>query len=383
MTEMPDAGQFPPAPADVASRQFERPATQKLNSLEMLRAVAALLVVMFHVQWIFGNRTGTHPFSNLFASGFRGVDLFFVLSGFVIARAHAADLGRPRRFTNYAFNRVARIYPAVWIMTLCAAGCYAAGFGGADKADKLGAWSIAASALLLPQTGPPLVNVTWTLKYEMLFYLVFSALILNRHVGRMLLSVWLLSVLSVSVGLIPDALGLGAFFLRSLCLEFGVGLVCAWLMTRPAFVGALRAGGAQWAVLAIGAAAFAGGMSTDPQAAWAGVAFALGSGALVVGLTLLEQFRRIRIPRLLVMLGGASYAIYLVHYSSITLLASAMRRMPRVPLNNAMFLGVAIFSIVAGLGFHYLIDRPIQRLLQRTLKPMLFCGGRPAPSVLE
>ncbi len=233
---------------------------QKLQSLEMLRAVAALLVVMFHTQWIFGTHTGTSPFAGMFVGGYRGVDLFFVLSGFIIARVHTADIGRPRRLGNYVFNRIARVYPAVWIMTACAGGLYAAGFGGALKTGKLTAWGIAASALLLPQIGAPLVNVTWTLKYEVFFYLVFGVMIMDLRVGLAFLGAWQLAVLSASPWF-PQGVPLpGGFYLRSICLEFSVGLACAWLLGRPRFVMALHCAVAQRAVLAVGIAIFVGGM---------------------------------------------------------------------------------------------------------------------------
>jgi exopolysaccharide production protein ExoZ len=353
---------------------------QKLRSLEMLRAIAALLVVMFHTQWIFGKHTEIQPFAGLFAGGFRGVDLFFVLSGFIIARVHGVDVGSPSRLVNYLFNRASRIYPAVWIVTLCAGALYAAGFGGEIKADKLVAWSIAESGLLLPQVGPPLVNVTWTLKYEVFFYLVFAVLILDRRVGVALLGTWQFATLLASIGFSSEALGAGAFYLRSLCLEFSVGLAAAWLLSRPEFVKSLKAAMAQWAVLAVGVIAFVGGISDDAQTSEAGIACAFGAGAIVVGLILLEQAGRIRVPGLLVQLGGASYAIYLVHFSTITLVAVLLVRIPAVPMNDAVFLAVAGIGVAVGLAFDRLVDRPIQRLLQRKLKPMLFDIKRQAPS---
>ncbi len=65
---------------------------EKFESLEMLRALAALSVVFFHTQMIFTGRTGIVPFGGRFGAGSRGVDLFFVLSGFIIAYVHAGDL---------------------------------------------------------------------------------------------------------------------------------------------------------------------------------------------------------------------------------------------------------------------------------------------------
>ena len=127
------------------------------------------------------------PLGNFFSGGNRGIHLFFVLSGFIIATVHAGDIGRPDRVSNYLFNRVTRIYPAVWIMTVLALVLYDASFGGSEKVSKLQPWSVAASFLLLPQSGDALVNVTWTLKYEIAFYALFAVTIASRWLGLLVI----------------------------------------------------------------------------------------------------------------------------------------------------------------------------------------------------
>ena len=174
------------------------------------------------------------------------------------------------------------------------------------------------------------------------------------------------------------ALGLGAFYLRSLCLEFSVGLACAWLTSRPAFVAALRNAAAQWVILLAGLAMFVGGMWAEAHTDAAGIACASGAGAIIIGLILLEQAGRIRVPDALVRVGGASYAIYLVHFSVITLLATVLIRIPAMPMNDAVFLAVAALGVAGGLAFDRLVDQPIQQLLRRKLKPALIGGARPA-----
>jgi peptidoglycan/LPS O-acetylase OafA/YrhL len=343
----------------------------------MLRAVAALLVVLYHTAIIFGTRTETNPFVGVFNSGFRGVDLFFVLSGFIIAHVHTSDIGRCRRLGNYVFNRAARIYPAVWIMTLFAGGVYATGFGGQDKAGKLTDWGVAASVLLLPQAGAALVNVTWTLKYEVFFYLVFATLILNVRVGLVLLAIWQLAVLTTSIFFSLEAQGLGGFCLGSLCLEFSVGLGCALLIGSPGFVAALQAPTVHWALVVVGVTGFVGGMMAQKYTNSAGVLCALGAGAMIVGLVLLEQSGRMKVPSILVLLGGASYAIYLVHFSVITLLAVLITHFHAIPMNEAVLVAAAALGVTAGIAFDQLVDQPIQRLLRRKLKPKLFGVRQP------
>ena len=345
----------------------------KLRSLEMVRAVAAGLVVLFHTTVIFGQRSGVIPFGGLFGAGSRGVDLFFVLSGFIIAHVHSGDIGRPRRLGNYLFNRGARIYPAVWIMTVFAGALYASGFGGAGKAGKLTWYGGAASLLLLPQHGDALVNVTWTLKYEIFFYLVFAVMIVDRWSGFAVLLLWQLAVAVASLWFADSEASPAGFYLRSLCLEFSIGLVCAWLVSRPGFSARMAGVFLQWALLGAGIVVFVVGMGLEGRWGAAGVLCALGAAAVIVGLILLEQSGRIRVPNLLVTLGGASYAIYLVHFSVITLLAVAVMHVPALPKDDVVFLAVAVCGVCAGVIFDRAIDRPAQRLLRLRVKP-LFVG---------
>ena len=335
------------------------PAAGKLQSLEMLRAAAAILVVLFHTQFIFGVRIGHIPFGNFFGAGFRGVDLFFVLSGFIIAYVHGGDVGRPERLPNYLFNRLARIYPAVWIMTILAIAVYASGFGDPDKTAKLAPQAMLASVLLLPQHGEALVNVTWTLTYEIFFYAVFAVAIVSRLAGLAILLVWQVATVAATVS--GADLGLAGYYLAPACLEFSVGLAIAWWVRRQ--VGGVHP--AIWyIVLAFGLASFVLGMAADQARSWAGFPCALGAGAMILALVRLEQAQWLRVPGVLVRLGGASYAIYLVHFSTITLLAAILTRLDLVG-GDWLCLACAVAGVLAGLIFDFVIDRPIQRWLRQ------------------
>jgi peptidoglycan/LPS O-acetylase OafA/YrhL len=91
------------------------------------------------------------------------------------------------------------------------------------------------------------------------------------------------------------------------------------------------------------------------------------------------------VPRLLVLLGGASYSIYLVHFSTISLLAAFLTRGSRVPMNDAVFLGVALVGVFFGLLFHQGIDRPLHRFLRRRQQrapPPLAAAEETAPPAI-
>ncbi len=350
----------------------------RVETLEALRGVAALLVVLYHLQYIFEVKAGIVPFGGLFGSGDRGVDLFFVLSGFIIMTTHMRDIGSSVRLLPYLYKRSCRIFPSVWIMTLVAAALYADHFGGADKAAKLEPWSVVASALLLPQNGPALVNVTWTLKYEVFFYAVFALLIVSRRFGLSVLLAWQGVIVLTAAGMLHWVNPVAAFYVRPLCLEFGIGMFCAWLVLRQDL--RMRAVFSSGCLLAVGLIGFAGGLLYEALRVSHGleaarvVVFGGSSGTMILGLTRLERDGHIRAPALLAALGSVSYAVYLVHYSVITLAATLLVRIGWIPLNDAVLLGCAALGVAAGAGFHHLVDQPIQVRL-RGLGRRLFETG--------
>jgi peptidoglycan/LPS O-acetylase OafA/YrhL len=357
---------------------------QKLKSVEILRCLAAMLVVFFHTQIIAGRHMTQAPFDGMFGGGSRGVDLFFVLSGFIIGYVHKGDLGQPNRLANYIFNRAARIFPAVWIMTGLTLALYIAGYGGAVKAGKLAAYNVFASFALLPQLGDALVNVTWTLKYEVFFYLIFSTMIINKRLGFTLLLLWQLSALILGSHFSIHQLGVAGFYFTSLCLEFGIGLVCAWILDEgprarkdesknSAFLWLLAAIGAIMFLLGMGGGAgvphtFSGNDAIARHAWSINMLCALGSAFLTVSLILLERCGRFKVPKIFIFLGNASYSIYIVHYPIITLVFALIVR-NRLPLNDIVCLGAAGIGVIAGCVFHSFVDKPIQKILRAKVRP--------------
>lgn len=134
------------------------------------------------------------------------------------------------------------------------------------------------------------------------------------------------------------------------------------------------------ALVITGAATFLMGMALNSTSDQAGIFCALGAGAIILGLASSEQAGRFRVPSFLVALGGASYSIYLVHFSTITLLAASLNRLhSNIPVSAATFLTIAAYGVSTGLVFDRFVDKPAQRLLRRRLKPVFV--GCPSPSL--
>ena len=162
-----------------ASRAADTPLSTspvEVASIQYLRALAALLVVFVHAQeqYPIGGRIIPSAF------GLGGVDLFFLISGFVMTFTAAQ---RPLTRLDFLKRRVVRIVPLYWTMTLATAGLIFV--APALTRDSHFAWSdLLTSLSFIPHYNAgkagsisPIIKLGWTLNYEMFFYLVFAALL--------------------------------------------------------------------------------------------------------------------------------------------------------------------------------------------------------------
>jgi len=124
--------------------------------------------------------------------GYAGVDLFFVLSGFIITMIGRKDLGRPERLGPFVLRRLWRIYPPYWAALALTFGLWA--LIAPSLLYSCTAGELIETAALLPPM-PRLLPIAWSLSYELLFYGVFAGLILlPRRVGGPVLTLWFLLV---------------------------------------------------------------------------------------------------------------------------------------------------------------------------------------------
>lgn len=343
------------------------------KSLQAGRAVAAVLVVLFHlgVAVSAGKYFGIPAFGIPFSFGDSGVEFFFVLSGFIIFTAHRADISQPRRLAAYARKRFIRVYPTYWII-----------FGviflmalalREDAPRDLGV--ILKSLALLPQdpgvvggTGAPVIIVAWTLQYELVFYLFFALLILNRW---MALAAGLAFALNAALCGFGASCGFPRDFLASWrMLVFGMGALAAFVhaspkikMARPGLL--LLMGLAAYAVISADKVLQIGVLSP-----WKTPLYGAACACIVLGLTRLEDAGRVmgRHP-FLQTLGDASYALYLIHYPLISVMSKGAallgltRGGPLAAL--AAYLVMLAACLLAAIAFHTLIEKPLLAALRK------------------
>jgi exopolysaccharide production protein ExoZ len=308
----------------------------KLRSIQALRGIAACAVVFHHGL----GGAGTMPHARL---GAVGVDLFFVISGFIIATV-AADK-TPRRFIA---DRVWRIFP-LWLIALLP-WLVMKPINLPTLLTSLTLWPIWNGAFHMPALG-----VGWSLSFEMLFYAAFALALATRPIYPLIIF-----ALAFIASQFTDVALLN-FTGSPLIFEFLAGVLIARLprtqLGLPVTVlatAALLSAPVYFYADVVGANAFA-------RAMWWG----LPSAFLVYGVLGLERHLESRAAAPLIFLGDASYAIYLFHQ----LIAGAGNPALDIPA-----------AIALGLAAHWFVERPILNLRYRSRSAAAVeLAGEPQP----
>jgi len=349
-----------PAPMTTASPSTSASCAQRLENIQALRGIAALMVVFSHLFHIDRKYSGDPILSETFLFGMAGVDLFFVISGFIMVYVTRHWTGGSfRRLPEFLFARITRIYPLYWIISLIVLIIYLIRPDAVFSASP-GTPDIFKSFLLWPDNVFPLLEVGWTLVHEMNFYLIFALiLILPIALRPWALCLWAgLVMLGYSSGfarLTPEL----AILLSPLSLEFIIGgLIAYWLY---------HAGAVKLPPLLL--IVFAGllfmitvaGVPEFPQNHLKrALIFALPA-ALIVGACVIRDKTRRRCPRFMIALGDWSYALYLSHILVLSL-GGRLWAFVRLdgPVDNIIALMIMTWLCVGTSALIYLyIETPI------------------------
>lgn len=339
-------------------------------SVQLLRGLAALLVVIFHAGLMVKDRfpgAGDH-FVPL--SGAAGVDIFFPISGFVMLVSGRALLFRADGWKIFVERRLIRIVPLYWLATslkiLAVLSVPALALH-----SQLGTWHTVASYLFVSARNAegatePVLPVGWTLNYEMFFYLVFAVALLWRKPLVPMVSMLLL--FAVAIGALEPRLPAPFTVFGPLVLEFGIGLWIAHLASNGIRLGRVAAAIAFVAALAALVATDA--LPQEQVERGRLLLWGLPGALLVLAAVSLEPWIRVRRWRLARLLGDASYSIYLSHGFVLPVIGVAVVKTGLHGLVG-MIAGFAL-SIVAsaafGIAVYLWVERPMTRGLLRWRK---------------
>jgi peptidoglycan/LPS O-acetylase OafA/YrhL len=146
----------------------------RVDSLQLIRAVAALGVVIFHTHAYFITMKlyPNEPISSFFNMGFAGVELFFVLSGFIMVFIHWKDMGRRDKFLIFFLKRITRIIPLYWFFLVFLMAIYFS-IPRLSPENLQNIVYVLKSFFLIPNDKGFILEVAWTLTYEFVFYAFF------------------------------------------------------------------------------------------------------------------------------------------------------------------------------------------------------------------
>lgn len=345
-----------------------------LDSLQYLRAIASIMVLCYHVN-VQLERMDFHGWWPSSLAG--GVDLFFIISGFLML---VTTDGKTQYTLSFYKKRLIRIVPLYWIVTslLVALMILAPSTVQSGRPEL---WHIVASYLFLPALHPvfatiePVLIPGWTLNYEMFFYLVWGvALVLPNGVRAPVAGAFLAGLVILGAVFPPSSVMM-TFYTSTIIIEFIFGVVIGLWYLR----GSPLPKSAGWPLLIVGFLALFVFDQTTPQTRF--LFWGVPAAFIVMGALVLEQAHAVRKHPVFVLLGDASYSIYLVHGIALSAAGQVWRRLglEALPGHLVLFILFAILAgIAAGVVVHLLIERPLLRLMtgKPRMRPVSSSAGR-------
>ncbi|MGK6324147.1 acyltransferase family protein [Sphingomonas sp. DT-51] len=333
-------------------------------SIQYLRAIAALLVVLHHARnpepWLF------NPLAGL-SLGQSGVDIFFVISGFIM---YAAARDEPAG--QFVYRRIVRVAPLYWLATIVSLLFFYRRQLIAFDPALFG--KLASSLLFIPNYNLlhpdeiwPVLVPGWTLNYEMFFYAIFALALLSRALVPVVIAV---IIAAVSAGrLIGSDNPAWLTYTDPILLDFAFGLLIARFYP---------AGASRWLVLLLplGVALL---LLAPVPGSWRALYWGVPAALIVMGALALEAGGGL--PQLagLKTIGDASYSLYLVHPMVITVADKVVQKVPLTGFAQFALLLIVAFvgSVLAGIMTHRLVEKPLLRRLQGRRRPAVGAGVAP------
>lgn len=290
------------------------------RSIQVLRGVAALAVVLLHATAIASN----YGPSSFFVGG-AGVDLFFVISGFIIAKVAPGRSAGP-----FLLKRAWRIYPLWWVACLPFLLAQPKFWTASGVVGSLALWPV------FDGFHVPALIVGWSLSFELMFYLGAALALATRPI--------------VPVAICLAAMALDVPMLGSpMVLEFCAGLLIARASIRPLVGGVALVAGVVALTFSPPELAHHKSAAVNALAWWRVVAWGVPAALVVYGALCFERWTVGRLADAFVWLGNASYSIYLFHLPVALMLPAPW------PIK-------ALAGVAVGAALHVALERRLMAL---------------------
>ncbi len=336
----------------------------KIDSLQAIRAFAAIIVMFFHGTTILEERLNYIFLNKIFIAGFSGVDIFFVLSGFIIL--FTSSTGK-YNIKIFLIKRFIRIYPIYWLITTLLIFAYFIS-PAQEQSYKGNIEIILGSFILLPQQ-KYIVGVAWTLTYEIIFYLIFAVTYFKQPKYLFyVLSIWITTIAICFFNHIKSNSILITTLLNPLSLNFALGCLIAYLYKRYNDFDYPKT------LISLGIILFlimwtryyqfklstANILTDDIKQLYF---FGIPAGLIIFSVLYLP----ITVPKLLVYLGDASYSIYLIHGTVLSILIKLVQISHQSEIFSSLGGSIILFlgTILISCCFYSLVEKNLLKLLNK------------------
>jgi exopolysaccharide production protein ExoZ len=343
-----------------------------LPNVQLLRAVAAYLVVFVHISEILPKNPTA---SFLHDKGYAGVDLFFIISGFIMVYTTDAKTISGGQFL---LNRIKRIVPLYYSVTLLVF-AISATLPFVFRSTSPDFYSLLKSLAFLPfEKTPgriyPIYYLGWTLNYEIFFYVIFAASMLLWYRMRVIVSAFIIAslVLARIDSSDPGSITI-YFYSRPIMLDFCLGMIIASFRNQI-LIATRRIPALAWLTLLFGITSLLIGSSFvqsarslyDPPTNTF-ITFGLPAALIVLAAIGLDDIKTRGQPwQLFQELGNASYSIYLSHFFIVGMLTVFA---DRLGLSSSLRILVALTLIpltaIVGICLYRFFERPVGKFLAR------------------
>lgn len=339
---------------------------ERLYSLQGLRGMAVLGVVLFHMTSVELKYSGGDTLLPTWLDFFQlGVDLFFVISGFVMVIVSRGRFQSGVESRRFLFNRVARIYPTYWLYFFITLAIYLVQPGLVNSGH--GSSNLWMSFLLLPSDKVLLVMVAWSLVFELWFYLVFCVLLLfKERYLPWLLAGW--AVVLLLFNALEDWQAYSPFLavvLHPYALEFIAGALLALLFysRHSARIPDLAVWGLLAGALLLGIPLIGAYGLFESHGLPRMLAVGLVFGVLVFALALMERRQHVSMPSVLVLIGDMSYTVYLSHLLVLGVIGRVWQLLggwPGTLGDNVFFAALMMLAVLCyGWVGYRLFEKPV------------------------
>ena len=333
------------------------------------------MVLVFHLrgaELLFGGGGTILPAFAKF--GVSGVDLFFVISGFIMATITRGKFGKPNAAHHFLSARLLRVFPPYWLYSLgLLLVHFLFGLGDPVRWQNV---DVVRSLLLLPQDQLPILVVGWTLVHELYFYIAMAVLLfLPERFFTIALCAWtsVIAIAGITLHFVPVPLApMTRLVLHPLTIEFVAGCLVARLIhTGFRKFGAPCLGVGALLLVALFGWFIACHPENYPRGWMRLLIFGMPSILIVYGATSLEFTHSFRFPRLLRFVGDISYSMYLIHVPIILALGLLWSKVasPGI-IDNLLAIVIISATIALASAISYrIVEQPMRRTANLLKKP--------------